>query len=412
MSTRTEARPLGLARVSALGPAFVASVAYVDPGNVAANLTAGSRYGYLLVWVLVLASLMAVIVQYLSAKLGIVTGSTLSSEIGARLDGLSHGRPLRLAFWVQAMAVAIATDIAEVIGGALGLYLLFGLPLWVGGILVGAMSLVLLEALRRRGERVFEIVVTGVLGLVAAGFLTSLMWVQVEPREVLAGMRPRFDGADSRTLAAAMLGATVMPHAIYLHSALARDRHRPDGVMTRPIGELLRIQRTDVLASLALAGSVNVAMLLFAAAALRASSPPDSIVGAHHAIRTTVGAVPAMLFGFGLLASGVGSSVVGTHAGSRIMKDLLPFALPHQVRRIVVIVPALGLLLAGVDPTTALVESQLVLSFGIAFALVPLAWLTGRPALMGRWVNPWWLQAVSWAIVAAIVSLNVWLLLG
>ncbi|HSN43766.1 MAG TPA: Nramp family divalent metal transporter, partial [Propionibacteriaceae bacterium] len=226
------------------------------------------------------------------------------------------------------------------------------------------------------------------------------------------GMRPRFEGAESRALAAAMLGATVMPHAIYLHSALARDRHRPHGVLTRPIAQLLRVQRVDVLASLALAGSVNIAMLLFAASALRADAPPDSIIGAHQVIGESVGALPALLFGFGLLASGVGSSVVGTHAGAGIMKDLLPIPVPYQVRRIVVIVPAIALLMAGIDPTEALVFSQLILSFGIAFAIVPLAWLTGNRALMGQWVNPVWLRVVSWMLAATIVALNLWLLFG
>lgn len=412
MASRVGARSGLLARASLLGPAFVASVAYVDPGNVAANLTAGARYGYLLVWVLVFASFMAVIVQYLSAKLGIVTGTTLSSQIGERLDRRTHGRALRIGFWLQAMGVAIATDIAEVIGGALGLYLLFGLPLWLGGLLVGVTSLVLLQVLRERGERFFEVVVTGVLVLIAGGFLTSLLWVEVDPQGVLAGMRPRFEGSESRALAAAMLGATVMPHAIYLHSTLARDRHRPDGVPTRPIGQLLRVQRVDVLASLALAGSVNISMLLFAAAALSGDGAPDSIIAAHGVIGASVGSLPAMLFGFGLLASGIGSSIVGTHAGSGMMRDLLHVPIPHQVRRILVIVPAIALLMAGVDPTAALVASQLVLSFGIAFALVPLAWLTGDKALMGRWVNPRWLKATSWVLVATIIALNLWLLLG
>lgn len=389
-----------------LGPAFVASVAYVDPGNVAANLTAGARYGYLLVWVLALASVMAMVVQYQSAKLGIVTGSTLSQLVGERLDGLSSGRWLRLLYGAQAIIMAMATDIAEVIGGAIGVSLLTGLPLWLGGLIVGVAVLVLLEVLRARGERAFEVVVSAVLVVVAGGFIAGLFWAPPDPVETLRGLVPQFAGDDSVMIGAAMLGATVMPHAIYVHSTLARDRHWVDGRPSEPVVRLLRIQRGDVALALAVSGTVNVAMLLCAAAALQGVPGVDTIDTAHHVIAAAVGRVPAAFFAVGLLASGLGSAVVGTHAGSRIMKDLLPWQLPAHVRRLVTIVPAVGLLLLHLPPTPMLVTTQLVLSFGIAFALVPLALLTGSRRVMGAHRDCLALRLTSWTVVVAVVTLN------
>ena len=395
-----------------LGPAFVASMAYVDPGNVAANLSAGARYSYRLVWVLVAASAMAMLVQYLSAKLGVVTGRSLSTLVSERFDTLPGGWLWRRLYALQALAVAVATDVAELIGGALALYLLFGVPLWLGGLLVGLATLVLLQVLRSRGEHLFQAAVCAVLGLVVVGFVAGLFWAQPSPQATVAGLRPGFPEPAAVPLAAAMLGATVMPHAIYLHSTLAADRHRPGGRLERPVPALLRAQRVDVLLALLVAGGVNVSMLLFAAAALPHSGAPDTIEQGYRAIHDQVGFAPATVFALGLLASGLGSSVVGTHAGARMMRDLLPWQLPSWLRRTVVIAPATLLLWWGGDPTRLLVVSQLALSFGIAFALVPLLLLTGSRAVMGEYRDHPVLRVAAWTVVALVVVLNGWLLVG
>jgi len=381
------------------GPAFVAAIAYVDPGNVAANLTAGARYGYLLVWVLVLACLVAVHVQYRSAKLGLVTGRSLPELVGERLR-----RPARLAFWVQAEVVAAATDVAEVVGGAIALHLLFGTPLVLGGAIVGAASIVLL-GVQRHGQRTFEGAVVAFLAVITVGFLSSLIANPASPAAVLGGLVPRFQGTDSVLLAASMLGATVMPHAIYLHSALARDRH---GHVTEP-GQrrrLLRATRNDVVAALLVAGGVNVAMLLAAAASLAGVTGTDTIEGAHAAIGNALGPVVAGVFAVGLLASGLASTSVGCYAGAVVMQGLLKVQVPLIVRRLVTLVPALVLLATGVDATWALVVSQVVLSFGIPFALVALVRLTSSREVMGEDADGPLARVVGVLCAAVVVVLN------
>lgn len=387
-----------------LGPAFVAAVAYVDPGNVAANLTAGARFGYLLLWVLIVANLIAVLVQYQSAKLGIVTGRSLPELLGDRL----RTWPRRL-YWIQAELVAAATDIAEVIGGAIALHLLFGLPLLLGGLIVGIASMVLLTLQSHRSQRSFELVIITLLGVILVGFVSGLFFTEADPAALLAGIVPRFEGTDSVLLATSMLGATVMPHVIYLHSALVRDRH---GVTTDPVRqrELLRATRLDVGLALLIAGAINIAMLLLAAAALRGVDGTDSIEGAHAAIVAALGGGIGVVFSVGLLASGLASTSVGTYAGSAIMGGLLKVQIPLMVRRVVTLVPALAVLAVGFDPTRALVLSQVVLSFGIPFALVPLVSLASSTTLMGEFANAPWLRIAGWTSTAAIVAINVLLI--
>ena len=384
-----------------LGPAFVASIAYVDPGNVAANLSAGAEYGYLLVWVLVVANAMAVIVQYLSAKLGLVTGKSLPELLGERMP-----RAGRLLYWGQAELVAAATDLAEVIGGAIALQILFDLPLLLGGIIVGVVSMVILGVQNRNGQRPFEFVVMALLGIITVGFMAGLVVSPVSWSETAAGLVPRFQGSRTVLLAASMLGATVMPHAIYLHSALSRDRH---GVNTEPrrIKRLLTATRWDVGFALVIAGSVNIAMLLLAAASLPGVSGTDTIEGAHAAIESALGPVVGVIFGIGLLASGLASTSVGCYAGATIMKGLLHVRISLLVRRAITLIPALIILGIGFDPTLALVLSQVFLSIGIPFALVPLIWLTSRKALMGQFVNHLPMRITAFAVTAAIVLLNV-----
>jgi manganese transport protein len=393
-------------RVGLLGPAFVAAVAYVDPGNVAANLQAGARYGYLLVWVLVVATASAGVVQFLSAKLGLSTGASLPQLVGSRL-----GRPARICYWLQAEAVAMATDLAEVIGGAIALNLLFDLPLLVGGLIAGLVSLALLAVQNRRGQRPFERLITGFLAIIAVGFLAGLFVAPPSAADIAAGLVPRFDGLDSVLLATAMLGATVMPHVVYLHSALTRDRF---GRVAPGPGRrrLLGATRTDVVIAMVLAGSVNVAMLLLAASALQGQDGIDTIEGAHAAVAGTLGPAIGVLFAIGLLASGLASTSVGCYAGSVIMEGLLRVRVNLLVRRVVTLIPALIVLALGANPTTVLVLSQVVLSFGLPFVLVPLLRLTSDRTLMGDDVNRPVLQGLGWLITAAIVILNAVLIVG
>lgn len=389
--------------LSLLGPAFVAAIAYVDPGNVAANVTAGARYGFLLLWVLVASDAIAVVVQYQSAKLGLVTASTLPELLGRRMR-----RGPRLAFWVQAELVAAATDLAEVLGGAIALRLLFGLPLLVGGIVVGAVSMALLEVQSRRGQRPFEFVIIGLLVMITVGFVAGLFVRLPDGADVLAGLAPRFAGVDSVVLAASMLGATVMPHAIYVHSALTRDRRHVVTPTTLPV--LLRATRNDVVGALGVAGFVNIAMLLLAATSLQGVAGTDTIAGAHAAIAAALGPSVGVVFAVGLLASGLASTSVGCYAGATIMAGLVHRHVSLLTRRAITLVPALALLAAGAEPTWVLVVSQVVLSFGIPFAIVPLALLTSDRRVMGAAANGAVARVVLGVIVTTVVALNVALL--
>ncbi|MCT1803227.1 divalent metal cation transporter [Kocuria sp. WRN011] len=402
--TRVENRPATRGIITALGPAFVAAIAYVDPGNVAANVSAGASFGYLLVWVLVIANVMAMVIQYLSAKLGIVTGKSLPEVVGESLP-----RRARIAYWVQAELMAVATDVAEVIGGALALWLLFGVPLPLGGVIVAVISMAVLSVQNRRGQRIFETVILSMLGIITAGFLAGLVVAPPEPAGVLGGVVPRLQGSQSLVLAASMLGATVMPHAIYLHSALSRDRHGgAHGV--RHTQYLLRATRVDVVIALIVAGSVNMGMLLLAARNLYGVDGTDTIEGAHAAIAEALGPAVGIVFAIGLLASGLASTAVGSYAGDVVTAGLLHRRIPLFARRVFTMIPAVVLLAVGVEPTAALVGSQVVLSFGIAFALIPLVWFTGRRRLLGQFTNGPLLSGFGWASSGIVVALNVVLL--
>jgi manganese transport protein len=384
-----------------LGPAFVAAIAYVDPGNVAANVSAGTQFGYLLLWVIVAANVAAGLVQYLSAKLGLVTGRSLPAAIGKRMS-----RPLRLTFWAQAEIVAIATDVAEVIGGAIALRILFGLPLPIGGIITGVISLLLLSIKDRRGQILFERVITGLLLVIAVGFAASFFVATPPSGAVIGGLLPRFQGTESLLLAAAILGATVMPHAVYMHSGLVLDRHgHPEPGPERRW--LLRVTRVDVVLAMAVAGTVNAAMLLVAAINLQGHQETGSIDGAYAAIHDTLGMTIAALFAVGLLASGLASSSVGAYAGAMIMQGLIHRSVPMLARRLVTLCPAVAILALGLDPTRALVLSQVVLSFGIPFAVLPLVRLTSNRDLMGHDANHPVTTVVGWSVGVMITLLNV-----
>ena len=387
-----------------LGPAFVASVAYVDPGNFATNIQGGAQYGYLLLWVVLAANLMAMVVQYLSAKLGIVTGRALPELVRDRLP-----RPVTVALWVQGEVIAMATDVAEFIGAALGLNLLFGVPMLPAGLITGLITFAVL-GLKARGRRRFELAIIALLGFITTGFLYEALRLGPSVPESLHGLVPGLNGAGSLYLAVGILGATVMPHVIYLHSAMTKDRTptRDD----RDRRRLLRFQRLDVVTALGLAGLVNMTMLAVAARAFHtpALAGLDTINQAHAELGRLAGGGAALVFAVALLASGVSSSSVGTYAGEVIMAGFVRLRVPLLARRAVTMLPALAILAVGVNPTSALVLSQVVLSFGIPFALVPLVVLTSRRDVMGAHVNRRPTIIAGGACVVVIVALNLLLL--
>jgi manganese transport protein len=381
-----------------LGPAFVAAVAYVDPGNVATNTAAGASYGYLLLWVLVGATLMAGLVQYLSAKVGWLTGESLPALVGQR----ARTTP-RVAYWLQAEAVAAATDVAEIVGGAVALRLLFDLPLVAGAVITTAVSTGLLLFQNSRSQRSFERIITGMLAVVAIGFLAGLVIAPPDPVAAAAGLLPRLAGADSALLAVGMLGATVMPHAVYLHSALVRDRHgRADAECAEPTLSAIRV---DVTLAMIVAGSVNVGMLLLAASTLPGLEI-DSLQAAHGAIGDRLGAVIAWAFALALLASGLASTSVGGYAGAVIMDGLLRRRVPVLARRLITAVPALILLGLGLEPTGLLIISQVILSFGIPFALIPLARLAADQSLMNLAPTRPLTIRLAWLVIGIVTTLN------
>jgi manganese transport protein len=386
-----------------VGPAFVASVAYVDPGNFATNIQGGAQYGYLLLWVVLAANLIAMMVQYLSAKLGIVTGRSLPELIRDRLP-----RPATWAtwaMWIQGEMMAMATDVAEFIGAALGLNLLFGVPMLPAGLITGLITFAVL-GLRARGRRRFEQAIIALLGFVVAGFGYETCLLGPSVPGSLHGLVPGLDGTGSLYLAAAILGATVMPHVIYLHSALTKDRAAGDRA------RLLRFQQLDVITALGLAGLVNMAMLAVAARAFHtpALAGLATLGQAHAELGRLAGGGAALVFAVALLASGVSSSSVGTYAGEVIMAGFVRLRVPLLARRAITMLPALAILAAGANPTGALVLSQVVLSFGIPFALVPLVILTSRRDVMGRHVNQRPTTIAGALCVAVIIALNLLLL--
>jgi manganese transport protein len=397
-------RSRGRARsaVAILGPAFVAAVAYVDPGNFATNISGGAKYGYLLLWVIVGANLMAMLVQYLSAKVGIATGRNLPELCRDHFP-----RPVSRGLWVQAELIAMATDLAEFVGAAIALNLLFDVPLFTAGLITAVVAFGIL-GLQAKGYRRFETVIIGLLSVILLGFVYELVRSGADPAGVAGGFVPGFEGSDSVLLATGILGATVMPHVIYLHSALTQRRIevRNDDERRR----LLRFQKFDVGIAMGVAGLVNMAMLIVAASLFHDVVNVDGLKEADQAFKDIVGPGAAIAFGLALLASGLSSSSVGTYAGQVVMQGFIKRSVPIMVRRLVTMTPALVVLAIGVDPTKALVLSQVVLSFGIPFALVPLVILTRRREVMGKFVNARLTTAAAVVVAALIISLNIFLL--
>jgi manganese transport protein len=392
------------ATLAMLGPAFVASIAYVDPGNFATNVQGGARFGYLLLWVVLVANLIAMLIQYLSAKLGIVTHQNLPEHVRERWP-----RPLSWGMWLQAELMAMATDIAEFLGAALGLNLLFGVPLLPAGVITGAIAFAMLE-LQRHGFRRFELAITALLGIIFLGLLYETLKIGPSAHESLRGLIPGFSGTSSLYLAVGIIGATVMPHVIYLHSALTQGRMpvRNDAEKSR----VLRFEKIDVIVALGLAGIVNMAMLAIAAKLFHtpALSGLTTIPQAHMELGRLVGGGAALAFAVALLASGASSSSVGTYAGQVVMAGFISIRIPLMLRRALTMIPALTILALGMNPTDALVLSQVVLSFGIPLALIPLVMLTGRRDVMGVHVNRLLTSVVAWSCVALITALNLFLL--
>lgn len=398
-------RARALRVVPLLGPALVAGVAYLDPGNVASNMTAGAQFGYLLVWVVVVGNLVAWLVQYLSAKLGLATGKSLTQILGERITN----KWFRRGFWVQAEIVAMATDLAEVVGGAIAFNLLFGFPLLAGGMVMGLLSLLLLSLRDRSGAKSFERVIIALLLVIALGFGTGLAVAPPDPASVLGGLVPRFDGAASVLLAASILGATIMPHAIYAHSALTRDRF---GLVLAGVerGKILKATRVDVTVALIIAGGVNLAILLTAAVSLQGVPGTDTLEGVYAALNNNLGPVIAVLFAVGLLASGLASTSVGAYAGAEIMSGLTDIQIPLLWRRVITLIPAFVILSLGADPTWALIISQVVLSFGIPFALIPLVIFTRDKNILGADINSFWTTTLAVVASVFIIGLNAILL--
>lgn len=384
-----------------LGPAFIAAIAYVDPGNFATNFAAGSGFGYRLLWVIVAANLMAMLIQMLSAKLGIATGRNL-----AEVCRLKFRRAARLGLWLVAEAVAMATDLAEFIGASLALYLLFDMPLLLAALVTAAIAFAIL-ALQEIGARPLERGITFLMFMIVAGFIWQLYLAPVDAARMLGGLTPTFDGTSSVLLASGILGATVMPHVIYLHSALTQRRVHARS--ERDKQRIMRFERVDVVIAMTIAGFVNASMLIIAAGVF-AGNEIESLQGVYEGLGSMLGHHADTAFGIALLASGLSSSSVGTLAGQVVMAGFLHRSIALFARRIITMIPALAIIAVGADPTLALVISQVVLSFGIPFALVPLIVFTSDPELMGGLVNHPVTTVLAWICAGLIIALNGFLL--
>jgi manganese transport protein len=388
-----------------LGPAFIASIAYIDPGNFATNIAGGSKFGYTLVWVIVASNLMAMLIQTLSAKLGIATGRNLPEVCRERFS-----RRTSILLWIQAEAIAMATDLAEFLGAALGFHLLFGIGLFPAALITGVCAFAIL-GLQRFGYRPLEAVLAAMVGAIGVCYVAELYKAKPAAGTVVHhAFVPGFQGKESVLLAVGILGATVMPHVIYLHSALTQDRIRPDN--DEQARRLFRFTVVDVIVAMAIAGVINAAMLVMAASVFHGSGllNVDSLEGAHRTLVPILGAAASKLFALALLFSGLASSAVGTLAGQIVMQGFIQRQIPIWVRRIVTMLPAFVVIAAGVDPSRTLVLSQVVLSFGIPFALIPLVLFTSSRGLMGPLANRRPTTIAATLVAAIIVGLNVFLL--
>jgi manganese transport protein len=389
-------------KTSLMGPAFIAAIGYIDPGNFATNIQAGSSYGYQLLWVVVWANIMAMFVQLLSAKLGIATNKNLAEHIRDRFP-----RPIVWFYWVQAEIIAMATDLAEFIGAALGFKLLFGITLFQGAVVTGVATLLILM-LQNRGQKPLEIVICAMLLFVAVAYVLELAFTQPHPIELAKGaIIPGLPDNDAVFLAAGVLGATIMPHVIYLHSSLTQN-----GPGSRD--ERYAATKLDVAVAMSIAGFVNLAMMAMAAAAFHFNGHTGitELDEAYLTLSPLLGQAAATIFGLSLIAAGLSSTVVGTLAGQVVMQGFIRFSIPIWLRRLITMLPSFIVIATGMDPTRVLIISQVVLSFGIALALIPLLSFTGNRALMAELVNTTLMCAVGRVIAFLVISLNLYLLLS
>lgn len=390
-----------------LGPAFVAAIAYVDPGNFATNIAAGSAYGYTLLWVIMAANITGVLIQLLSAKLGIATGRNLAEVCRDELP-----RPLVWTMWVLMEGVAMATDLAEFLGAALGFNLLLGVPLFLGAVLAGVATFIIL-GLEKRGFRRLEAVIATGLGLIALCYVVELGMGTPEWGGILHGaVIPSMPNQEALLLSVGILGATVMPHAIYLHSNLVKGRIKADDGEAKK--RLFKFEKIDAVIAMVMAGLVNAGMLIMASATFHANGLTQvaSIEEAHQTLAPLLGSASQWVFAVSLLVSGLSSSVVGTMAGQVIMQGFIHWEIPVWVRRLVTMAPAFVVIGMGLDPTRTLVISQVLLSLGLPFAVVPLVAFTSNRKLMGNLVNRLWLKVTAWVVTVLIVALNGALLWG
>jgi manganese transport protein len=388
-----------------LGPAFIACVAYIDPGNFATNVAGGSKFGYRLVWVIVAANLLAMLIQTLSAKLGIATQRNLPEVCRERLP-----RKASFFLWLQAEAIAMATDLAEFLGAAIGLHLLTGIGLLSAAVVAGIGAFAILS-LQRWGFRPLESVIAVFVGVIGVCYLAELLFAHPNYGQVLEhAVTPQFGSSEAVLLSVGILGATVMPHVIYLHSALTQDRIVAQS--DEDAKTLLRYTRIDVVIAMSIAGLINVAMLVMAASTFFRSGAHDvdSLEGAHRTLQPILGGASSALFALALIASGFSSSAVGTLSGQVVMQGFIRRQIPLQLRRLVTMIPAFIVIAIGIDPSRTLVISQVVLSFGIPFALIPLVYFTSRRDIMGGLVNRRVTTIAAGVIAAAIVALNIFLL--
>lgn len=404
---KNDSQKRGLARILPfIGPAVIASIAYMDPGNFATNIQGGADFGYRLLWVILAANLMAMVIQNLSAKLGIATGRNLPQVIREQWP-----KPVAWFYWIQAELVAMATDLAEFIGAAIAIHLLTGLPLIWGAVITAIISFWILS-FQKRGGRVLELVIGGFVLVIGLAYLVQFVMARPALASLGAGFVPSFAGQDSVYLAVGIIGATVMPHVIYLHSALTQGRVKANTDEQKL--RLSRLNRVDVMAAMGLAGLINMAMLAVSAATFHGQNVQDAgnLETAYKTLTPLLGSAASVAFAIALLASGLSSTVVGTMAGDIIMQGFVGFSIPLWLRRALTMLPAFIVIWLGLDPTKTLVLSQVVLSFGVPFALVPLLLFTARRDIMGVLVSKTYTTVAGWAIASLIIALNIYLLWG
>ena len=403
--TGTSNRSFPKAGLAFVGPALATGVAYIDPGNVATNLTGGARFGYALIWVIVFANIGAWLVQYLSAKLAIASGKSMAELLGSAIKK----RWLRLLYWLQAEAMILATELAEIVGGAIALHLLFGLNPIFGAVIVGAAAFLILSLARQEKVGIFIAVVVGLMAVTIIGFVSSLFTSQIDAAALALGLVPQISERDELFLALGILGATIMPHAIYVHSALTAERFGK--AKDEEKRRLLRWTRLDVSVAMGIAGIANIGILLVGAVTVAGDVEEVTIDSAVAHISEFHGQIFGTMFAIGLLASSLASSAVGGYAGASVMSGLTNLKVSARVRRLISIVPSVLILALVPDSTAVLVISQIALAFGLPLALGPLVWLTGQSKLMGKYVNRLRTKLLAGLVLAILVGLNAWSLL-